>query len=362
MSDLKTNVDRKKIITSGKHEPKTERILQLCDVATPTKSRHSGQVLVNNGVPVSLNVGVTTGDWATQLASATANPGWDALRTTHSADIMLLFTGSLTGYWCGHAVQHNWTRISNQIPGQFVPEPSNPLLDLTGQDDSYYAIVATSGTCPDLLAAHEFAHLLGTGHTKEFALGDYLFDDSHAETVFTELDPLPEEPGGGPPIGTITYGQKTIAAEGGNPPACHDMDVSCTYDHRFSSNDGVADAEGTFEVTALSVANYRVPTQGCGLEPPENFAAALIASCNPPPYSQWVVTWTDGCPSATDYYEIWYQQPIINPPVFGWNSYIPASNVFITGAPSLIRAKACSNTGGCSSLSIHQVIVHDVCQ
>lgn len=202
--------------------------------------------LVNGGVPVTLTSTVFTGSALTQLASITQHPNWDGLRTTYGADIMLVFTGSISGS-CGQAIQYNWTSSLDPIPGIFSQNPQG--LDLNGRDDSYYALVSTNGICPVLTAAHEFGHLFGGGHTREFNFDEYLFDDSHAFAIVIEITGPPSEP-------SEFFGIKSILAEYGNPPACKSQGpISCEYSNVFSSSSGDADNQGTFSVTALSVAN-----------------------------------------------------------------------------------------------------------
>lgn len=357
--------------------------------------------LANGGVPIPLSQ-VLTGGGLAQLNQAVSDPAWDALRTTWGADLMIVFSPSISGQGaCGRAVQINWTSIDDPIPGNFIANPLTMDLDLRGAVDSYYAISEVSAGCPTLTAAHEMAHLLGSGHTKSVAAGKYLTSTSHAAVSLATRR-------------GVTMGNKTIAAQGANPPECVAEQVECGYIFVYSN--GVAlggddgDTEGTFEITALSVANYingaggsngggggggALPEcndgidndgdgfvdygsdpdcasfsdddeddtsgggGGCSLQSPSSLTAVFVGACAPYPTTQYSLFWTDTCPSATSYYEVYKEQPIGSGFVFGWQSFVPSSPVFINGPPGKLRVRSCS-LSSCSGYS-NTITITDSC-
>lgn len=292
-------------------------------------------------------------------------------------------------------------------PGLFVPDPSNLNLDLRGASNGYAAIAEASTGCPILTAAHELAHLLGSGHTYSVAAGKYLTDTSHAAayTITSQWG---------------TSGFKTVEAQGSNPPECASEGVACQYLSMYSAGYVLtlpepANTHATFETTALSVANYFAGSGeggegggggggggqypqcndgidndgdgqvdypndsdcaslgddnesdsggggggGCSLQVPVNLTATLIGTCSPPPWTQYALTWVDTCPSASHNYEIHYRQP---PTTgiwrFGWKAYIPSSPAFVKGANSRVKVRAC-NLLGCSGFS-NTVLLQDGC-
>ncbi len=320
--------------------------------------------LANNGVPVTLTSTVYTSSATQQLSTATALPFWSTYRQNYAADIMLLFTGSVSNPdTCGQAVQHNWTKISDPSPGVWNPDSSG--LDLNGSENSYYALVATGGASlceTNHTAAHELAHLLGGGHTREIeTIGAYLFDYSHAFAAVVNI------------FGT-TWGVKSILAEG-SPLVCSSYGVQCQVNNTYSSS-GLSNNQSTFSTTAESVANYRTGGDsggsggggggggggsGCSLELPIYVTGYTVDVCAPLPWTQHSVSWSDLCPSATSKYEVWYSQPDGSGYVKGWDVTTTSTPVYVTGAHSRIKIKACNASNQCTSLSSSSYLATDQC-
>lgn len=341
------------LTTGGASLPDVLDQMDYIDDYFPTSNGVSVQ-LVNGGVPVPLTSATYTGSKESQLSSIESLSDLIALRNTWYADIVIVYTGA-TSTGCGLARQVNWTSINDPIAGAFLPNPATGL-DLLGSENSYYAVASTASTCPVQTSAHEVVHLLGGGHTKLKDPGRYLFDWSHASaSVFLSFS------AGG------LIGSKTVGAENENPPLCSTAMVQCTYSNLFSKQANVADNEGTFDVTAKSVANYRVGSPGstgggttggggggsgsCSLQAPVALTSTLVGFCSPAPYTQYTLTWIDLCPNATSYYEVESRQPVSSPWVFEGQVIAPASPVYINGPPGDVRVRACTVFGGCSGFS-----------
>lgn len=156
----------------------------------------------NGGDPVALPGAFLIGTASQQLQEVSAHPQWSQFREQYAADVVIVFTNVFSDNFCGYAEQPNWIGAG----ASFEPDPTDDNLDRRGKDDYFRAIVRTnpSFNCQEeiieVLAAHEFGHLLGGGHTKES--GDqYLFTDSHAFAIIFNI------------FGVIN-GSKSILAEG----------------------------------------------------------------------------------------------------------------------------------------------------
>ena len=361
--------------------------------------------LANGGVPVPLGVTLSGSDFD-RLNQAKANPTWQSYRSTWGADVMILFSTNMEG--CGLAPQYNWASAQDPIPGEFIGDPLNFNLDLRGASNGYAAIVEVGGGCPPMMtAAHEMGHLLGSGHTYSVSEGLYLTNTSHAAAFVSETAP-----------GQFT-GFKTLGAQESNPPECVDEAIICQrvsfysngFFPSFPPNVPKANAIATFNITALSVANYYVGSGGgghgggvpggpdpqcddgvdndgdghtdypndpdcaslgdddesdtgggggggggCGLQVPANLVATLVAVCSPPGWTQYTLTWVDFCPSASSYYQVYKEQPVASGFVFGWQSFVPSSPAFINGPPGLVKVRAC-NFSSCSGFSNTALLV-----
>jgi hypothetical protein len=102
------------------------------------------------------------------------------------------------------------------------------------------------------------------------------------------------------------------------------------------------------------------PPGGCSLTAPVNLTASLVNTCDPAPWSHYIMTWGDSCPTETDYYQIWKEQPVGSGYVPGWTAPGPFSDVYVTGADANVRAQACKGAQ-CSALSLTHAFVHAGC-
>ena len=211
--------------------------------------------LINGGYPITLTTTTYTGSYNSQLSSAKNHPEWENYRNSWAADVVIIFTGRLSNAGaCGAAVQYHWNDSITTAPNVFDDARDGTIdgLDTYGKDDSYYAIVATGShnNCStfDHIAAHEFGHLLGAGHTL-FASdrGDYLFTDSHADYY--------EEFYSDPFVGSFTFGYYTIVAER-DPSDCFEAprNIPCFVNHEYSNISGDKNNERALNKTAKSVA------------------------------------------------------------------------------------------------------------
>lgn len=246
---------------------------------------------------------------------------------------MIVFTNAFFENFGGYAEQPNWIGAG----ASFEPDPTDDNLDRRGEDDYFRAIVRMNPSlnCPaaviPVLAAHEFGHLLGGGHTKESG-EQFLFTDSHAFAIIFNI------------FGVVN-GSKSILAEG-SPETCSKAGVQCNIVAVYSSF-GDTNNRRTFETTALSVANYRSSSggSGCALQAPTNVVGSLLTACSPYPWNQHSVTWQQQCPSQVDLFWIWFSQPDGSPVQLGWSTPLLSTPVFVTGASSRIRIQACGSSG-----------------
>jgi hypothetical protein len=209
-------------------------------------------------------------------------------------------------------------------------------LDLRFRHDWYISVVVPSG-CPTTVAAHEFGHMGGGGH---HSTGGRLYSDARA---YVELLNIPE-------LGLILYiGTALADPEDVEPFALAPLP-------QYSRNEPAVGDAGhqnvrTLAITARSIANfYEYPSTPQVLNPPINLVGNLTA-CE----SGWTRhdVWWQNDPATNvpiTHYDVWYSQPIGNPDAYGWTVYGPYSPVYVIGADSRIRTRACSGAQ-CSALS-----------
>jgi hypothetical protein len=347
-------------------------------------------VKLANGGSLESITSTTGGTWLSQLAQAQdvleGQSQAQNLLNVHAADIVLFFTPSISDA-CGGAPQHNWGEPTNPIfQDKFVPDGNG--LDLRGQDIFYAGVVSTELVCFRLeLGLHEFGHLFGAGHPAGAGHPDstfYLFPDSRAIREYY----LP------------WVNWQTI------------MGVSYTAETSmsFSGWTGAANNIRALTKTALSLANYRTGTGGappllaqcndgidndsngltdypndpgctsladddesgappppppppppCNLSTPFNVTGQQIAACIPqPPWTHHSVGWSDVCPGATLFYEVWYSQPDGQPYTFGWSVSPQSTNAYVFGTHARVKVRAC-NAGSCSSLSSGSYLALSTC-
>jgi len=108
----------------------------------------------------------------------------------------------------------------------------------------------------------------------------------------------------------------------------------------------------TLAMTARSIANfYEYPSDPQVLNPPINLIGYDLG-CYDDFYTRHDIYWQND--PATNvpvtHYELWYEQPIGQPYVYGWTSYAPYTPSYVWGATARDRIKACSGPS-CSAMS-----------
>lgn len=255
-----------------------------------------------------------------------------ALRRAWRADVIVLFSDRTDN--CGVAVRR-W------YDGNFVPGAQG--LDLRYRHEHYIGVVSVLN-CPDVVAAHEFGHLLGGGHA---VTQGRLYPDARAwkwfQLFYFPGNPLPFYL----PHATALY-DSTDAPE--PPIVIRHVEYS-----RNSAGRGDAGHQNvrTLSMTARSVANfYEYPTNEPPiLNPPINLYG-IDLGCVDGVNTRHDLYWSDDPATnvPVDRYEVWKSQPIGQPFVFGWTVYGPFSQSYVSGATARARANACSGAT-CSALS-----------
>ena len=252
------------------------------------------------------------------------------LRNNHGADLVVVFTTGVSDA-CGIAPTEYW--INSSVPTTFIPNSSG--VDLRAKEVGYIALVDIA--CGLDVTAHELGHLFGAGHV--IAAGGshpYLFDDSHADAQFINL----------PPPLSILINYRTIVSD--TDAECVNQTFPCEVLQNFSTRTD-HDNKKAVQTTALSVANYRQTP--LILVPPDNIFGFLVASCSPPPWDHHRMFLSEGGSNvAIDHFEIFYSQPPTGSYVYGWSKSNEWSDVYVVGADSSMKVRACT-TSLCSNLS-----------
>ena len=298
------------------------------DSGLPGESVTTVQLLNSaTAVPVSYP-NLPGSNWDTAPV-AYQNPALTALRNSYQADVIILFTNYADH--CG-VTNHAW------VNGNFLPTTQG--MDLRYRN-SWYISVVTPTNCPTWVAPHEFGHLLGGGHA---VTGDRLYSDSRAYLIYLtiNIDPYGQI--------QLLYGTALV-----DPPS----DATGVVDNfrlYSRSSDGFGDDDHenvrTLKTTARSAANYyEYPTAPQVLNPPINVIGYNLG-CYDNYYTRHDLYWQND--PATNvpisHYEIWYEQPIGNPYVYGWTTYSAYTPSYVSGATARDRVKACSGQT-CSAMS-----------
>lgn len=297
--------------------------------------------LVNGGVPYVLSSALTGSTKELKRISARNSTSLNTLRNNHDADLVVVYTDDLFGS-CGYAgitAVHNWSGAGAAVVG-------NP--DLRQAEDYFVALV--SETCTwNRVAAHEVGHLFGAGHQRAAGAGTRgLFTDSRGD--FNEPDP----------VATYT-GDWTVMINSSMPLGCHP--AWCTeiqsFSHPGTSTNTPFNANFDNYLAVLatfsSVAAFREPPT-CGITPPIFVTGSIQDICwGNEGWTKHKMLWLDTCPSATDFYKTYAQQPPGDPS--GYDDFVDTvfapiqqSIFFVIGANANMKVKACEG-GNCSALS-----------
>lgn len=225
-------------------------------------------VIANNGNPIQRNDISLSGNGKQQIINVEP-----LIRNNRGdADIVIVFTPSLLddngNEACGRAIQDNWT-AENQMDGEFIYTLPDQL-DMRGQNAFYVALVSTNCAINAVgTAAHEFAHLLGVAHEKDYAnypLKPGVTYAGLAPNTNASARVWPRFKGPG------YFGFQTVTARM-EPTVCFfayagPCPVIPYYaDDLFFTGNWDADAMSAVRTTAFSVANYRplpTPATPCG--------------------------------------------------------------------------------------------------
>lgn len=335
-----------------------------------------------------------------------------SLRDQYGADVVI-GVASLQAGICGYADQDTWifTRVLGSTNfsdmGDLVPDG----LDRRGKDTNFVAVVSTDSSCPEeVVAAHEFGHLLGGGHIKgaTATLDQYVTDEAHAfprltyyfiyDQVIFEVDR------------TALTSPQDDACNLGPHIGVNFCRWAAIYSHP-SDGWGYADTNdnrNAFDLTAPSVAAYRIgaglpATPQCsdgvdndsdglidnGVDPgctsaadddesngipapppacdstdaPHSYTGQLLDECfllNGVWGTAYLLQWRHHCPSAVTYYEIMYRQPVTDPLESGWTKVIQESPAAVTGPAARSWVRSCG-PAGCSGLSASSFLAVDTC-
>ena len=137
--------------------------------------------LVNGGASTPLSSTLSGATDEQKRQSATNHSQLREMRDYYSADLVVVFTNSLSANTCGHSglpSAHNWTGTGAALIG-------NP--DLRQSEVYFISLVTLAGDCSTWarLAAHEVGHLFGAGHEEGAIVNPFhgLFTDSYADFV-----------------------------------------------------------------------------------------------------------------------------------------------------------------------------------
>lgn len=298
--------------------------------------------IANNGNPIQIP-SLASGDVKSQHEIALNHPEFPGLRNQYAADVVLVFIKASSGN-CGHGYAAVWHHND-----YFQPVHG---LDLRGMDSQHSAGIRLSDTCL-FTETHEFGHFLGAGHHDFDGTGLYQTSRGYAWHY-----------GGSHPDAQRATDFRTAVTSRSD---CDFFPDPCTVLNVFSKN-GEEYGNSThnnfhaLEVTASSVAHYRVPTPSSSVPPSEplNILGFLIAVCSPDPYDQHFLSWFQGGGGSPDYYEIWYLQEPYFVYRYGWTTTELSTIAFVLGAPAIVRVKAC-NSYGCSNLSLSSYFADWLC-
>ena len=278
---------------------------QMANIATvfansPPLAGNTGISYANFGFPILLTSTISGADPELQRLDARDNINLQQLRNTHAADLVVVFVSDLNG-WCGNIgseIGFNWIGFGAAMVPTLGP-------DLRQKDDFFIALVSTQTGCRTWgnLTAHEIGHLLGAGH--EFAANQRgLLPDSYADW----RKPTPG----------YANGKHTVMISTFQPLDCYiGQGTGCSEQKKFSdettttnhpSNANYKNYKAILR-TKESVSMYREPPT-CGLSAPVLVTGQLLDHCyGGEPTSRHRLYWSDLCPSASDNYRSWAQQP-----------------------------------------------------
>ena len=310
----------------------------------------------NGGRPLAV-ASIPSGNTASLLSWATessviigTDPQRPGLRNQHTADVVLLFApGDPNDGDCGLA--NAFTSFSADGSG----------LDLRRSENAFVGVIDLGAACDGnsvgldvSTAAHEFAHMLGAGHSAYEPPAPRLFATSQAHVRIVVESLLPERDREPSPDDTITLAYVSNLA---SFDICNRVPLRnhfCIRVPEYSNGSPNLQHNNRFALltTALSVANYRRPLPPAPPQPPVAVVGNLVAACSPPPWTRHQVSWTNNpanAPGSITRYDVFYEQ-VVPGYRYGWSTSATATPVYVRGANAGIRVRACTPRA-CSVLS-----------